>query len=154
MELLIVCSVLLEKIWSAWWGFAQMAVGINIDLLPDSSQLDRFRVAVTTWSLRPSCSFNCTSDADRGEDGDEEANDNMRRRWGHDWWLGIFLVHPPDRSMARGYAHHHTTVEGVYLAMHCPELHCRALQRRSDQRVLMLLPRPRAHCLTIESRRP
>ena len=32
-----------------------------------------------------------------------KANDNMRRRWGHDWWLGIFLVHPPDRSMARGY---------------------------------------------------
>ena len=38
---------------------------------------------------------------------------------------------------------------GVYLAMHC-----KPLQRRSDQRVLKLLPRPRAHCLTIESRRP
>ena len=49
----------------------------------------------------------------------------MRRRWGHDWWLGIFLVHPPDRSMARGYAHH--TVHHLrYRAMSISRVHCAA----------------------------
>ena len=52
--------------------------------------------------------------------------------------MGIFLVHPPDRSMARGYAHptvHHQLYRAMSISSCCNAL--LLLQRRSDQRALM-----------------